>query len=156
MSNTPRKVLTSASQLDSVKLSREQTYVPEWDLWVWVYEMTGEELDNWRQGMLRPNRRQGGGNMEVDPKRLRGQTARLVCIAVRDEEGQRIFADLDATKLLRKGAGAVERLAAVARRLSRLVEDDDELEELGNDSGPTPGDNSSTDSQGTSAVLSMS
>jgi len=157
LSTTPRKYLRNVADLDSVKLAYQDVWVPEWDIWVRISELTGEELENWRSGMLRPNRRQGGGNMEVDPKRLRGQTARLVCIASRDpEDGQRIFSDLDAPRLLRKGAGAVERLATVARRLSRLVEDDDELEELGNDSGPTPGDNSSTDSQGTSAVLSMS
>ena len=155
MNDTPRKVLSSASQLDGVKLSRKQVYVPEWDLWVWVYELTGEELDGWRQGMLRPNRRDRN-NMELDPRKLRGQTARLVVLAVRDEDGQRIFADMDAPMLLRKGAGAVERLATVARELSRLVNDEDEFEMEGNDSGPTPGVSSNSDSPGTSAVLSLS
>lgn len=157
MSNTPRKYLRSVADLDTVKLAYQDVWVPEWDIWVRISELTGDELENWRSGMLRPNRRQGGGNMEVDPKRLKGQTARLVCIASRDpEDGQRIFSDMDAPVLLRKGAGAVERLATVARKLSRLIEDEDEIEEMGNDSGPTPGANLNTASRDTSAVLSLS
>ena len=154
--NNERKFLHRASELDAVKLSFEDVYVPEWDVWVRISELTGEELDNWRQGMLRPNRRDRN-NMELDPRKLKGQTARLVCLSARDpEDGQRIFADMDAPMLLRKGAGAVERLATVARRLSRLVNDEDEFEELGNDSGPSHGVSSNSDSPDTSAVLSLS
>lgn len=148
-------VLSSADQLANVKLGRELVHVPEWGLSVWVYELTGEELDNWRQGLLRSSRR-SRGDMEVDPKKLRGQTARLVCAAVRDENGQRIFADLDAPSLLKKGSGAVERLATVARRLSRVVADEDEFDELGNDSEPTTNGSSNSDSPVTSVALSAS
>ena len=146
-------VLTSPDQLAAVKLARELVHVHEWGLDVWVYELTGEELDTWRQSMLRSSRRQRG-DMEVDPKKLRGQTARLVCAAVRDENGQRIFADMDAPGLLKKGSGAVERLATVARRLSRVVADEDEFDEMGNDSEPTTNGSSTSASPVTSAVLS--
>lgn len=157
MNTPPKKFLRRPSDLDSVKLAYEDVYVPEWDgIWVRMSELTGDELDSWRQGMLRPNRRDRN-NMELDPRKLKGQAARLVCISARDpEDGQRIFSELDAPMLLRKGAGAIERLATVARRLSRLINDEDEFEDLGNDSGQTPGVSSNSDSPDTSAVLSLS
>ena len=149
-----RPVLSSAAQLDAVKLVRELVPVPEWGMDVWVYELTGEELDGWRQYMLRTSRNRQ--EMNVDPKKLRGQTARLVCLAVRDENGQRIFADMDASMLMRKGSGAIERIANVARRLSRVIETEDETDDLGNDSGPTLNGSSNSDSPATSVELSPS
>lgn len=148
-------VLASLDQLHGVKLARELVPVPEWGLSVWVQEPTGEELDQWRQSMLRSSRR-NRGDMEVDPKKLRGQTARLVCMAVRDENGQRIFADIDAPMLLKKGAGAVERIATVARRLAGIVNDEDEFEDLGNDYETTPSVSSNSDSPDTLGALSLS
>lgn len=149
MSDLP--VLSAAHQLGTVRLARELVPVPEWGHAVWVWELTGEDLDAYRNAMYRTK----GAKVTLD---LRSNTARLLTYAVRDEHGNRVFDDATGvSRLLGMGSAGVERLAKVARRLSALDDDDDDDE--GDDAGepvlvgnsePAPTGNSTSDWPGTS------
>lgn len=141
-------VLSAAHQLNTVQLGREEVRVPEWATTdapqgyrVFIWELTGQEVADWRQSMLKKQR---DGSWRVDPKLMRDQSIQLIVRAVRDKDGNRIFADLDAPLLRRLGSAGIERLSDAARRLSRIVETEDEVEDEGNDSETTPNDSSST------------
>lgn len=117
-------VLTSTAGIPS-DINRELVQVPEWHAAVWVYELSGSELDEYRNGMYT----QKGTKLKMD---LRNNTVRLVCLALRDANGHRLFPNIDQgiRELGAKGSGGTERVAEVARRLSHLAaEDEQELEE---------------------------
>jgi hypothetical protein len=59
---------------------------------------------------------------------LRNIRAKLVALTVVDEDGNRIFSDEDAEALGKKSAAALDRIFAVAQRLSGLRPED--VEEL--------------------------
>lgn len=116
--------LTNPGQLiGHVTLARERVEVPEWGLGVWVWELTGEQLDAYRNHALQ----QRGGKVRIELTRLRASTARLLTFAIRTEHGDPVFDEHDGPdRLLRMGAAGIERVAKVARRLSRIEEDDDD------------------------------
>lgn len=142
MSDLP--VLSNPAQLHSVQLARELVSVPEWGVAVWVYEMTGSEVEAWRSGLLRK------GKVELDPKAQRLRTARLLAKVIRDENGNRLYADSDASLFLQMGSRGAERVAKVALRLSGLSrigdddEDDGEDEAAGNSEAAPSGSSIST------------
>lgn len=149
-------VLSGAHQLHDVQLAREEVRVPEWATTdaphgyrVYIWELTGQEVADWRQSMLK---RQRDGSWRVDPKLMRDQSIQLLVRAVRDKNGDRIFADADAPLLRRLGSGGMERLVDVARRLSRIVETEEEVEDEGNDSEATPSGSSISGSPLTSTA----
>lgn len=122
MSELP--ALTSRAQLQAVQLATKWVNVPEWGVRVLVSELTGEEVERWRQSLMRK------GKVDLDPRAQRMRTARFLCMAIRDENGERIYSDHDAALILRLGSGGMERVAKVALRLSGLgVNEDDEAED---------------------------
>lgn len=130
-------VLSNPTQLHSVKLARERVEVPEWGLSVWVWELNGADLDAYRQSMYRQTK---GTKVSLD---LRNNTARLLTYALRDEDGQRVLDDHDGVhRLLGMGSAGLERLAAVARRLSGMDDSDEDAE--GNSDAAPSGFSSST------------
>lgn len=145
MSDLP--VLSSPSQLRTVKLARELVQVPEWGVSVWVWEMTGAEVESWRQSLMRK------GKVELNPRAQRERTARLLCRVIRDEQGNRMYSDHDAAMFMDMGSAGMERVAEVALRLSGLSraaddrdddEDDGEDEATGNSGAAPSGSSTST------------
>lgn len=133
--------LTNPGQLlGTVTLARERVEVPEWGVNVWVWELTGEQLDVYRNHALR----QQGRNVKIDLSRMRAATARLLTMAIRTEHGDPVFDEHDGPdRLLKMGAAGLRRVADVAERLSRInVDDDDEDSAEGNsEAGPTGSSN---------------
>ena len=134
--------LTSASQLRNVGLKREQVTVEDWGMNVWVWELTGEEWDHHQKAFVKTK---GGKVVGLD---LAGQTARLLMYAIKDPQGNRIFSHQD--ELLRMPAGGLNQLAEVARRLSRL--EDEDAEEMEENFDVIPHEPSSSDSLAISAI----
>jgi hypothetical protein len=100
--------------LGAEDLKREEVAVPEWGGSVFVRTMTGSERDRFEAAFVR------------DKSDTR---ARLAAATICDEGGRLLFAPGDIEALGRKSAAALERVFAVAMRLSRVGKDDvDELE----------------------------
>jgi len=98
----------------------EEVEVPEWGGTVLVRGMTGRERDAFELSLLQPGR---GGRRTVDPANMR---AKLVARCIIDDDGNRLFTDADAAELGGKSAGAMNRVYAVAARLSGMAEEEQE------------------------------
>lgn len=110
-----------AAVLGQVDLERETVDVPEWGVRVQVRGMTAAERDAFEQSTFEMR----GKNVKLN---LANARARLVAICCVDFDGQRLFADGDVSTLGQKSGKAVDRLYAVAQRLSGLRKED--IEEL--------------------------
>ena len=99
----------------------ELVEVPEWGGAVYVRALTGAERDQFEASIVE----QRGRDVRMNMRNIR---AKLVALTVVDEDGQRIFTDDDVAALGGKSAAALDRLFAVAQRLSGLsMEDVEEL-----------------------------
>lgn len=106
-------------------LPRELVEVPEWGGAVYVRALTGAERDQFEASIVE----QRGRDVRMNMRNIR---AKLVALTVVDEDGQRIFTDDDVAALGGKSAAALDRLFAVAQRLSGLSKED--VEELAKNS----------------------
>jgi hypothetical protein len=105
---------------------------------VLVRGMTGKERDAFEVSLMQPAR---GGRREVNTANVR---AKLVSRCVVDDEGNRLLTDADAAALGDKSAAAIDRMYAVAARLSGMTDEDQE--ELARDFALVDGDGSSSTS----------
>ena len=121
----------------------EEVDVPEWGGSVLVRGMTGRERDAFEVSLMQPGR---GGRKVLDPANVR---AKLVARCVVDDDGGRLFTDADVAELGGKSAAAVDRVYAVAARLSGMGADDPE--ELTRDFALADGAGSSSTSPPVSA-----
>lgn len=135
MSDTDFPVLMTAAQIQ-VEIASELVPVPEWKAKVWVRELTGRELDEYRQPMYVTK----GGSFELS---LRESNLRLLALALVDANGNRLFPNTErgVKELGVLPAGGTERLGAVARKLSGLAADDSSA--AGNSAAETTDDSSS-------------
>ena len=101
-------------------LGTEEVDVPEWGGSVLVRGMTGRERDAFEVSLMTPGR---GGRREVNPANVR---AKVVARCVVDDDGNRLFSDTDVTELGGKSAAAIDRVYAVAARLSGMSDEDQE------------------------------
>jgi len=103
------------------KLKQEAVEVPELGGSVLVREMTGAERDGWEASVL--------DTSGPDPKpNLENTRAKLLVRTIVDEQGKRLFTDDEIDLVGALSAGALDRLFAVAARLSRISAAD--VEEL--------------------------
>lgn len=115
--------LTKAQILSADDLKYEVVAVPEWGGEVRVKALTGKERDEYEAGMTV---RKGADIKDLNLVNVR---ARLVALAMVDEQGKRLFSDAEVFDLGRKSAAALSRVFDVARKLSGISEED--VEELG-------------------------
>lgn len=115
------KFLTRDAILKAQDLPTEVVEIPEWNGAVIVRGLTGAERDAFEQSIVE----QRGKNTRMNLRNIR---AKLVALTVVDEEGNRVFSDEDAEALGKKSAAALDRIFAVAQRLSGLRPED--VEEL--------------------------
>ena len=108
------ELLTREQILGTEDLQTERVEVPEWNGYVFVRALTGTERDKFEAGMVEVR----GKRRSVNLENLR---ARLLSLVVVDDRGNRLFADKDVVHLGAKSAAALDRLFAVARRLSALT-----------------------------------
>ncbi len=131
------KLLSKDAILGAADVATEEVTVPEWGGNVLVRGLTGAERDAFESESVQTN----GRNTKMN---LRNVRARLVVLSVVDGEGKRLFGFHDIERLGEKSARALDRIFAVAMRLSGLREGD--VEELAENFGQTPGDVSSSGS----------
>jgi hypothetical protein len=115
------KFLTRDAILKAQDLPTEVVEIPEWNGAVIVRGLTGAERDAFEQSIVETR----GKNTRMNLRNIR---AKLVALTVVDEDGNRIFSDEDAEALGKKSAAALDRVFAVAQRLSGLRPED--VEEL--------------------------
>lgn len=84
--------------------------VPEWGGVVRVKGLNGTERDRFEAGMI--------------GKDYENVRARLVAMAIVDDDGKRLFNDRDVLALGRKSGRALQRVFEVAQRLAGLLPDD--------------------------------
>jgi len=83
--------------------------VPEWGGEVMVYGLTLEEKDKWNNSLV------------VDGKAdMRGATAALCALSMRNEDGVALFTIGDVEALQSKSSAAMDRVFQVAQKLSGL------------------------------------
>jgi len=89
--------------------------VPEWGGEVIVRALSSEELDSWEQWIV---------DNRVGENTCPNLRASLVARSVVDESGNRVFGDGEVEVLGRKSGAAVDRIFAVAQRLTARSEED--------------------------------
>lgn len=106
--------------LQAQDIEQERVSVPEWGITVTIRGMTAGERDDFEASWFTD---------DAKPKRnLANVRARLAVRCMLDDEGKRIFSDQDAEALGRKSGRAMDRVYAVASRLSGLgAKDAEEL-----------------------------
>lgn len=137
-------------------MKQEEVYVEEWDLTVLVRELSQYERNQIQAEMMKK------GDGIVMDREIEGQLvamripldqdARLVATAAIDADGRPLFAD-PATgevseeaivRLGEKSGNAIQKIAAVVRRISGMTKEAEE--EAGKDSASTETSDSSSDS----------
>jgi hypothetical protein len=114
---TKPRLLDAATILAKAQLPHEDVEVPEWGGTVRVRALSGTERDRYEAGfvMLRGNTR------TVTTENFRSRLVAMACI---DEDGNRLFTDAQVKELGLLNAGALDRVFAVAQRLSGLRDED--------------------------------
>lgn len=124
------RLLTRASEiLEAEDIARETVPTPEWGegTGVLVQAMNATQRFAFEQaGFIFA--RDARGNTRVDFNQDHDRRLALVVCSVVDEAGNPVFSKGDVEALAEKNAAPLDRIADVARRLSRLrAEDDEEL-----------------------------
>jgi hypothetical protein len=129
-------LLTKDAILAKDDLIKEQVDIPEWGGYVFVRCLTGAERDDFEASLVS----QKGKDKKSNFKNLR---ARLVAISVVDEQGAKIFSELDIPNLGQKNAAVLDRLFDKAQILSGFKKED--IEDLTKNSEDPTGDDSFSD-----------
>lgn len=93
----------------------EDVLVPEWGGTVRLCGLTGQERDKLEASII---------NKQGKVTNLTNFRARLCALAIVDDEGERVFSDMDVAALGIKSAAALERVFVTAQRLSGLSDAD--------------------------------
>lgn len=135
------RLLSAAEILGADDATYELVAVPEWgkDAGVRLRSLSGEERDAFEKGSVKVT---GKGKNETREVVLDGIRARLVAASAVDEKGERLFTDAQAAALRKKNGAVLDRLFAVAQRLSGLSKED--VDELAGESEADPNSSSST------------
>lgn len=133
-------VLNRNAILSADDIQKELVEVPEWgkDVAVYVRGLTASERDAFESSMVE----QRGKKQIVNMANTR---AKLASYAICDDQGNRIFTDLDVPKLSKKSAASLQRIFIVAQRLSGMSDGD--VEELTKGQEESPFDGSPTASR---------
>lgn len=115
---TAKKTLTRTAILGKTELATERVNVPEWGGPVVVRELTGAERDAWEGAFLDPDTQGLKADYMVNAR------ARLVAMAVIDDDGARIFSADDVALLGELSGAALDRVFQVGTRLSNLTKAD--------------------------------
>ncbi len=123
--------LSREAILSADDLPRELVAVPEWGGDVYVKTLGGTERDAYEQSLIKGKGRKR--EMSLDDAR-----AKLCAASICDENGTVLFTERDVGALGRKSSKALDRVFAVAQRLSGISDAD--VEELvGNSQTPLDG-----------------
>lgn len=141
-------LLTKEQVFGKKDISFEEVKVPEWangeadSLLVW--DIGGDERDEYENSL----RRKVGDKTEFN---MIGARSKLVALAVRDENGKRIFEDHEIIQLGRKNSKPIQRLYEVASRRCGLSKETEE--ELVKNSSTAQSGGTGSDSPGSGAAV---
>ena len=110
-------LLSKESILAAQDTATDVVAVPEWGGAVRVRGLTGVERDAFESAVVQRN----GKDVRTNTRNIR---ARMVVLSVIDEAGARMFSFHDIEALGEKSARALDRIFAVAMRLSGLRDED--------------------------------
>lgn len=129
-------ILNRDAILGAEDIKTETVPVPEWGGEVLVKTLTGTERDAFELSTVKDGK---DGKKKADLTNLRAKLcARTIC----DEEGELLFTDSDIIELGKKSGAALDRVFAVAQKLSGIGEAD--LEEMVKNSAMPGQDGGST------------
>jgi len=128
-------LLTREEILQAEDLPTEDVEVPEWGGTVRVRTLAGYERDRFEESITE----QQGKRARIIADNLR---AKLVALSVIGADGQRLFDEGDVRALGEKSAKALDRVFAVAQRLSGISDRD--VDELVGNSGDGQSDASTS------------
>lgn len=111
-----RKILGKRDILTAEDMATEEVEVPEWGGVVIVRALTGVERDSYEAEIF--------GSGQPGTYNLQNIRAKLAARTMIDEMGVRLFGDSEVAKLGLKSASALDRVFAVAQRLSGLTNQD--------------------------------
>jgi hypothetical protein len=129
-------ILTKKDILTADDIKRELVTVPEWGGDVLVRGMTGAERDKFESGI----REQKNNGFVLNLANVR---AKLSSLTICDEDGKRLFSEQDVQALSGKSASALQRIFAVAQKLSGIGDED--VQELMGEMTANPTSDSLTD-----------
>lgn len=114
--------------LQNAKLQIEPVEIPEWNLTIWVRELTVDERDQMIASQASFDNQ--GEMQDFDP---RGIVALLFTLTACDENGDRLFNDDETSIVADLPVGGVDRVFEVAQRINRLRKSDvdEAVENLG-------------------------
>lgn len=127
-------ILSREDILNVIDVKTELVEVKEWGGSVYVRGMTAGERDKWEASLYSTQKR--GNSFEVVAHRDNIR-AKFVAASVVDEKGKLIFTTGDIEALTKKSAAPMDRLFAVAQRLSGMSNEDVEELEKNSTSGQT-------------------
>ena len=128
--------LTKEQILSAQDFKTEEVEVEEWGGSVIIKSLTAKERDRFEASMIEGR----GKDRKTNLENLR---ARLVAKTAVDEQGNLLFSEKDVDALGEKNAAAIDKVFAVAQRLSKLRPED--VEELTKNSDQGQSDDSSSD-----------
>ncbi len=126
-------LLTRKQILEAKDIEDEIVPVPEWGGSVKVQGLTGTERDQFESALLKGK----GKNTTMN---LRNVRAKLVAHSIVVDDGNRVFNDHEVGVLGAKSAAALDRVFAVAQKLSGITKED--VEELAKNLDDAPSDGS--------------
>ncbi|MEU9494586.1 hypothetical protein AB0D73_22835 [Streptomyces sp. NPDC048215] len=130
--------LLSKAQITEVDDRKwEDVDVPEWGGTVRVLGMSGTERNAYQSSLVVL-----GPNGSVQRMNMADQLAKLVAKSIVGEDFERLFTDKDVAALGKKNGAVLERIGAVAQRLSGLRKED--VDAAAGKSAAAPSDGSTT------------
>jgi hypothetical protein len=145
---TELHLLTRDAILNAEDRQTEIVEVPEWGGAVKVRSLEGFERDRYESSLTRMGR-DSKGRLEVEGLNSDNVRARLCAMTIIGEDGSNLFSEADVLILGHKSAAALDRVFAVASRLSHLTDQD--VEALMENLGKGQSDGSGSGSPETSA-----
>lgn len=138
-SEEKKRFLTAKDILAAEDMDVEDVFIEQWKGWVRLRGLSGQERDRFETDIFKF----GSGKDETSKGDFTNMRAKLVSLTAIDQKGNRLFSYQDAVKLGKKSAAALDKLFAVAQRLSGLRKED--VKELQKNLSGGPKDNSTTD-----------
>jgi len=111
------KYLNKDLILNANDIKTEEVDIPEWGGKVLVKAMNGTERDSFEASIVKGT----GKDATVDMNNIR---AKLVVRTIVGDDNKRLFNDADAELLSKKCASALDKVFAIAQRLSGIGEQD--------------------------------
>ena len=110
-------ILSRQDILDADDILKELVEVPEWGGAVYVKGLSGAARGKYEASIIAVH-----GNKTITD--VEGMRYKMAAITICDEDGKLLFSDKDIKALAEKSAAALQRIFDVAKRLSKISDED--------------------------------